>query len=103
MIDIYRQKNLPTSRPGGGGFPRHTLVLDQALRDLHPSLHGDLKGSTPALGDRVDLTLASLDNLRVGRHVASLFKFPQHRIDCALGGRTTTVRGALHRARDFVA
>src|SRR5262245_17615196 len=103
MADIYRQKNLPTSRPGGGSFPHHTLVPDQALRDLHPGLHGNLKGGTPALGDRVDLALASLDDLRVGCHVASLFKFPEYRIDRALGRRTTTVCGALHRARDFVA
>src|SRR4029453_11561533 len=97
------KKNLPTSLPSGGGFPRHTLVPDQALRDLHPGLHGDLKSSTPALGDLVDLALASLTDLRVGRHVASLFKFPEYRIDRTLGRRTTTVRGALHRTRDLVA
>src|SRR5262245_24939983 len=97
------KKNLPASRPSGGGFPCHTLVPDQALRDLHPGLHSDLKGGTPALGYGVDLALASLDDLRVSRHVAPLFKFPEHRIDRALGRRTTAIRGALHRARDFVA
>src|SRR5215510_7311758 len=97
------KKNLPACRPSGGGFPCHTLVPDQALRDLHPGLHGDLKGGTPALGYRVDLALASLNDLRVGRHVASLFKFPEHRIDGALGRRTTAIRGAFHHARDFVA
>src|SRR4029453_13878664 len=101
---IYtNKKNLPTSRPSGGGFPRHTLVPDQALRDLHPGLHGDLKCGTPALGDRIDLALASLNDLSVGRHIAPLFKFPEYRIDRTLGRRTATVRGALHRARDFVA
>src|SRR5262249_54357630 len=56
-----------------------------------------------ARGDRVDFALASLDDLRVGCHVAPLFKFPEYWIDCALGRRTTAIRGALHRARDFVA
>src|SRR4029450_3327209 len=103
MDDIYGQKNLPTSRPSGGGFPRHTLVPDQALRDLHPGLHGDLKCGTPALGDRIDLAWASLNDLSAGRHIPPLFKFSEYRIDRALSWRTTTVRGALHRARDFVA
>src|SRR5712691_1223034 len=82
-IMYKRKKNLPTSRPRRDGFASHTLVLDQALRDFHPSLHRHLKGCASAVGNRVDFALASLHDFGTGGHVFPLFKFPEHRIDRA--------------------
>src|SRR5206468_8690076 len=73
------------------------------LRDRHPGVYRHPKGRTPAVGHRVDLALASVDDLGMGGHVSPLFKFPEHGIDGALGGRTTAVRGAFNGARDLVA
>src|SRR5687768_11448796 len=65
---ISTQKNLPARLPRPGRFADHTLVLHQALRDLHPGVDRHLKGRAPAVGDRVDLALSSMDDFCPSGH-----------------------------------